>query len=185
MNAQPDAANLLSRAVDQTAVLLDEVSRDQLDQPSTCADWSVRHLVRHVVASPQNFLSMFAGEDVDWANPPELGDDPAADFCAGAAKLVEQVRSDTSGGSSDAAIPEFAVHSWDLAHSIGSSTSLDDEVAEHALAFMRANLTPDNRKGAFQPEVDADQDASVHDRLAAFAGRKAGQLPTRKPHKAS
>ncbi|KRE41081.1 TIGR03086 family metal-binding protein [Knoellia sp. Soil729] len=180
MNAQPDAATLLSRAVDQTAALLDEVSRNQLEQPSTCEGWSVGDLVRHVVASPQNFLSMFAGQEVDWANPPELGDDPAADFRAGAAKLVDQVQADASRGSSDAVIPEFAVHGWDLAHSIGSSTPLDDEVAEQALAFMSANLTPENRSGVFKPEVDAAPDFSVQDRLAAFAGRSPNHTPTRK-----
>ena len=114
---------------------------------------------------------MFAGETVDWANPPELSDDPAGDFRAAAGRLAEQVRGDASGGSSDAAIPEFAVHSWDLARSIGSQTALDDAVAEHALAFMSANLTPENRSGAFGPEISADSAASVHDRLAAFAGR--------------
>ncbi|MFC7491962.1 MULTISPECIES: TIGR03086 family metal-binding protein [unclassified Knoellia] len=171
MKAQPDAGTLLARALDQTARLLDEVSPEQYDDVSTCQDWTVRDLVRHVVASPRNFVSMFTGKDVDWANPPELGDDPAADFRAGAADLLEHARADASGRSSGAAIPEFAVHGWDLARSIGSRTALDDEVAEHAYAFMTANLTPENRAGAFEPEVDAAPDASVHDRLAAFAGR--------------
>lgn len=171
MNAPPDAGTLLDRALDQTAGLLDEVSPDQLDKPSTCSNWKVGDLVRHVVASPQNFIAMFAGKEVDWANPPELGDNPAADFRAAAAALSEHVRADGTGGTSNAAIPEFAVHSWDLATSIGSQTALDDEVAEHALAFMSANLTADNRTGAFEPEVTAAPDASVHKRLAAFAGR--------------
>lgn len=167
----PTDATLLTRALDQTAGLLDEVTPAHYDDPSTCEDWKVGDLVRHVVASPQNFVAMFAGETVDWANPPELSDDPAGDFRAAAGRLAEQVRGDASGGSSDAAIPEFAVHSWDLARSIGSQTALDDAVAEHALAFMSANLTPENRSGAFGPEISADSAASVHDRLAAFAGR--------------
>lgn len=171
MNPQPDAGTLLSRALDQTAGLLDEVSTDQLDQASTCADWKVRDLVRHVVASPQNFVSMFSDKDVDWANPPELGNNPAEDFRTGAATLVEQVRADGSGRSSNAALPEFAVHNWDLAKSIGSRSPLDDEVAEHALAFMSAHLTAENRADAFEPEVETAPHMSVHDRLAAFAGR--------------
>lgn len=169
-NAQPDVTALLSRALDQTARLLDEVTPDQLDQPSTCADWTVGDLVRHVVASPQNFLDMFAGKDVDWANPPELGDDPAADFRAGAATLMRHATADTSGAAG-AAVPEYAVHSWDLATSMGSAASLDDEVAAQALEFMSANLTPENRAGVFAPEVEAAPGASVHERLAAFAGR--------------
>ncbi|KGN30497.1 hypothetical protein N802_06690 [Knoellia sinensis KCTC 19936] len=176
MNAQQDVS-LLTRALDQTAGLLGEVSADQYDQPSTCADWKVGDLVRHVVASPQNFVAMFSGKEVDWANPPELGDDPVADFRAGATTLVEHVRADASGGSSNAAIPEFAVHSWDLARSIGSEAQLDDEVAVHALEFMSANLTPENRVGAFEPEVGAAADASIHDRLAVFSGRSVRQGP--------
>lgn len=171
MNTQSDTGTLLARALEQTAGLLDEVSPDQYDAPSTCEDWTVGELVRHVVASPKNFLDMFAGKEVDWANPAELGDDPASDFRAGAAALLEQAGADESGGSSNAAIPEFAVHSWDLARSIDSQASLDDDVAAHALEFMSANLTPENRTGVFDPEVDADAEASIHDRLAAFAGR--------------
>ena len=70
-----------------------------------------------------------------------------------------------------AALPEFAVHAWDLAQSTGSTRPLDDEVATHALAFMSNNLTPENRSGAFKPAVHVDDDRSVHERLAAFAGR--------------
>jgi len=171
MNAQGNAGSLLSRAVHQTATLLDEVSPDDRDKPSTCSDWTVGDLVRHVVASPQNFVDLFSGKEVDWANPPEPGDDPAATFRTNAERLLEKVEADASGGSSSAALPEFAVHSWDLSRSIGSSTRLDDEVAEQALAFMSDNLTPENRSGVFGPEVEAPKDASVQDRLAAFAGR--------------
>jgi uncharacterized protein (TIGR03086 family) len=172
MEAQPDITALLSRAIDQTAGLIEEVSPDQYDQPSTCSDWTVGQLVAHVVASPRNFVSMFSGKDVDWANPPGLGDDPAVDFRSGAEELLEHLRSQDGDASSSAALPEFAVHSWDLATSIGSSRRLDDEVATHALAFMSNNLTPENRSGVFKPEVHIDDDRSVQDRLAAFAGRQ-------------
>lgn len=171
MDAQPDVATLLARAVDQTAELLDEVSPEQYDQQSTCADWTVGELVQHVVAAPRNFVSMFSGQEVDWASPPALGDDPAGDFRAGADELLEHLKAQDGGASSSAALPEFAVHAWDLAQSTGSQRRLDDEVAKHALAFMSNNLTPENRSGVFEPEVHVDDDRSVQDRLAAFAGR--------------
>lgn len=171
MSSQTDAGALLTRALDQTARLLDEVTPDQYDQPSTCSDWTVGDLVKHVVASPQRFADMAAGKDVDWAAAPDVGEDPAAEFRASADVLREKVASGEAESVSGAALPEFAVHGWDLAHSTHSTTDLDDEVAEQALAFMRDNLTADNRKGVFGPEVEASPDAPVQDRLAAFAGR--------------
>lgn len=171
MDAQPDPVALLTRALDQTAALLGEVTPKQYDDDSTCQDWTVGELVQHVVASPRNFVAMFAGKDVDWANPPAVGGDPAAEFRSGADNLLAQLGSGDAATSSGAALPELAVHAWDLARSIHSDTPLDDEVATQALAFMSANLTPENRSGAFGPEVPVDDDASVHDRLAAFAGR--------------
>ena len=44
-------------------------------------------------------------------------------------------------------------------------------MAERALAAMRQGLTPENRVGVFAPEVEVADDASVQDRLAAWAGR--------------
>jgi len=171
MDAQPDVVILLTRAIDQCAVLLADVSPDDHGNPSTCEDWTVGELVQHVVASPRNFVDMFAGKQVDWAHPPALGEDPVGDFRSGADELLAQVRSQGSDASAGAALPEFAVHAWDLAQSTGSTRPLDDEVATHALAFMSNNLTPENRSGAFKPAVHVDDDRSVHERLAAFAGR--------------
>ncbi|WP_404383505.1 TIGR03086 family metal-binding protein [Knoellia locipacati] len=171
MSSQTEAGDLLTRALDQTATLLDQVNPDEYDQPSTCSDWTVGDLVKHVVASPQRFADMAAGKDVDWSATSDVGEDPAAEFRAAADALLDKVASGEAGSVSSAALPEFAVHGWDLAHSTGSTTDLDDEVAERALAFMRDNLTPDNRKGVFGPEVEASPDAPVQDRLAAFAGR--------------
>jgi uncharacterized protein (TIGR03086 family) len=171
MDAQPDVVDLLTRAIDLCAGLLDDVTPEHYDQPSTCEDWSVGALAAHVVASPRNFVDMFSGKQIDWANPPALGDDPAGDFRSGASELLEQVRSQGSAASASAALPEFAVHAWDLARSTGSSRPLDDEVAKHALAFMSNNLTPENRSGAFKPAVHVDDDRSIQERLAAFAGR--------------
>ena len=171
MSSQTDVGALLTRALDQTAGLLDEVTPDHYDKPSTCSDWTVGDLVKHVVASPQRFADMAAGKDVDWSATPEVGDDPAAEFRASADDLAAKVKSGEAEAISGAALPEFAVHGWDLARSIDSDTILDDEVAQQALAFMRDNLTPDNRNGVFGPEVQAGDDAPIQDRLAAFAGR--------------
>ncbi len=167
--SQPD---LLARALDQTERLLADVG-SHLSEPSNCEGWTIEDLSRHVVAAPQNFVAMFKGDEVDWANPPALGDDPAADFRVGAEALQAHL-ADTDGaaGLAGPAIPEFAVHAWDLAQSLGDPTPLDDEVAGAALAFMQEHLTDDARGEVFGPKQDVAVQASVHDRLAAFAGRR-------------
>jgi hypothetical protein len=67
---------------------------------------------------------------------------------------------------------EIAVHTYDLAVALGRPTSeLAPEVAERGLALMRANLTPENRGSAFEPEQPAPDGADVYQRIAAFAGR--------------
>ena len=64
------------------------------------------------------------------------------------------------------------MHTWDLARGIGRPTdTLDPDVAQRGLDFMRANLTPDNRAHVFAAERPAPEGASLPDRLAAFAGR--------------
>ena len=45
------------------------------------------------------------------------------------------------------------MHTWDVARATGQSAPLLPEVAERALAFMSAMLTPENRGKAFGPEV--------------------------------
>jgi len=67
---------------------------------------------------------------------------------------------------------EFAVHDWDLATALGlRPDALDPQVAELGLEFMRTNLTPELRGGAFGPEQPAPPDAGPYDRIAAYAGR--------------
>lgn len=79
---------------------------------------------------------------------------------------------DAAAASADWQSAELGVHTWDLARGIGRRTdTLDPEVAQRGLDFMRANLTPDNRGNVFAAERPAPEDASLSDRLAAFAGR--------------
>ena len=63
------------------------------------------------------------------------------------------------------------MHAWDLAQAVDPGRALDPVVAERALAAMQQGLTPENRAGVFGPAVEVADDASVHDRLAAWAGR--------------
>ena len=175
MNVTHDAVRVLSRALDQTGDVLAEVRHDDLGRPTPCTDWTVQQLVDHLVATPGRFLQMMNGSQPDWsADAPRVSQDWAGAFRVSADDLIHawHGRPDTESASADWQSAELATHTWDLARAIGRSTDdLDAEVAERGLAFMRENLTADNRSVAFGPEQPAPEGASAYDRIAAFAGR--------------
>ena len=167
---------VLRRGLDQLAGLLREVQPDALGRGTPCSEWTVSALVDHIVAAPTRFARMIRGEPIDWSAPtPAAGNDPVAAFRTHAEDLLEATaeQPDSSGDAgTDWQCAELAVHTWDLATALGRSTGdLDPEVAERGLAFMRANLTADNRDPAFGPEQPAPDGADAYRRIAAFAGR--------------
>jgi uncharacterized protein (TIGR03086 family) len=170
-----DDPAVLRRGLDQLAGLLDEVPGGALGDPTPCPQWTVQDLVDHIVAAPSRFARMARGEAVDWSATPSAGREPASRFRSNAEDLLRAVADDAAPGEPvtlDWQCGELAVHTWDLATALGRSTGdLDAEVAERGLAFMRANLTDDNRGPAFGPEQRAPEGADAYQRIAAFAGR--------------
>lgn len=170
---------MLRRALDQLANLLGDVGPEVSGAPTPCSEWTVQDLVDHVVATPTRFARMLRGEPIDWAAPtPPAGDDPAGAFRAQADDLLGTWREQT-GPVEDAGLDwqcaELAVHTWDLATALHAPiSSLDPEVAERGLAFMRGSLTDENRSPVFGPEQSAPAGADAYGRIAAFAGRSVG-----------
>jgi uncharacterized protein (TIGR03086 family) len=167
---------VLSSGLEQASALLDSVGDDDLGNATPCHDWTTADLVDHLVAAPSRFARMVRGEDVDWAAPtPHVGADRADAFRAAADELLDAWRALADGESPmgpDWQSAEIAVHTYDLATALSRPTSeLDAEVAERGLAFMRANLTSENRAPVFEPEQAAPEDADAYQRIAAFAGR--------------
>ena len=171
-----ESVDVLARALDQTARVLSAIPADQLTRGTPCSDWDVARLVAHVVAGPQNFVTMSRGGQPDWSAIPPLPDDWTAAFRSEADDLLRTWREAGESASPQAVdwqTAEFAVHTWDLARATGQSTDLDPDVAQRGLDFMSGALAPDNRGDAFAPAVVLPEEASVPDRLAAFAGRDA------------
>jgi uncharacterized protein (TIGR03083 family) len=167
--------NVLSRALDQLGDLLIHVSKEGLNRPTPCSEWTLGDLADHIVASPGKFATVLRGEQPDWSEgPAHLETGWAAAFRSSADDLMHLWhRGDAAGGSDpDWQTAEFAVHTWDLAHALGRPTSqLDPEVPERGLAFMRANLKDEMRGDVFGPEQPAPADGDAYDVIAAFAGR--------------
>lgn len=168
---------LLTVALGQAAAQLSRVSDDQLGRPTPCDEWTVGALVDHLVNAPTVFATLMRGEEPDWgAGPPHVGAEREQVFrTAGDALVVAWSAADRPDQPSplDWQLAELAVHTWDLATALGETTDgLDPEVAGRALAFMRDNLTSDNRGGVFADEQPAPPGADPYTRIAAFAGRE-------------
>lgn len=164
----------LSRALDQAGDILAAIHADELESPTPCADWRVRDLADHLTTAPARFLAMARGEEIDWAATPEVAEGSwAATFRTTGDDLIHHWHGqpDDQVAQADWQTAEIAVHTWDLARATGHGGTLDDEVAERALAFLQASLTADNRGPVFGAAVAVADDAPAYDRLAAFAGR--------------
>ena len=177
MTLYDDDAVVLRLALDQLAGLLDDLPREALNNPTPCSEWTVQDLVDHIVAAPAKFARMTRGEEIDWSAPTApAGDDAAAKFRSHADGLLDTWREPHAlrAPTVEWQCAELAVHTWDLATAMGRPTDdFDPAVAERGLAFMQANLTEDNRGGAFAPAVPAPNGANAYQLVAAFAGRSA------------
>ncbi len=170
-----DEVRVLSRAVDQAGDVLDQVHADWLGMRTPCRDWDLAELVDHLVAMPGHFLTMMRGEQPDWsAAPPHVSHSWGPVFRVAGDDLVHAWHeAEEPPVPADFQIAELALHTWDVASTIGFPIErLDPEVAERGLAFLQANLTDDNRAPAFDAPREPGADAGPYERLAAFSGRR-------------
>lgn len=167
---------MLERALGQTGAIIAEIRPEQAALPTPCPQWTVRDVVEHVVGSGlRNFTALARGETVDWqAAPDPLGSEWAGEFRAGAHGLLATwFQADPGSRQADQPVAEMIVHGWDLATATGIEVPLDDDLAEHALAWSRGVLGPEYRgpDKAFAAEVPVPADASAYAQLAGWFGR--------------
>lgn len=185
---------LLSRhaeALDLFGGLVHAARGSQWDNPTPCADWSVRDLVNHLTAeqlwvpslvtqrrSPDEVGAEFDGD--------VLGDDPVGVWD----KAAEQARAafnqpgalagtvELSYGSSPVAdycaemVLDAVVHSWDLARGIGADDRLPAQLVEFALARVLPKADEFAGSGLFGEPVEVPEDADDQTRLLAILGRR-------------
>jgi uncharacterized protein (TIGR03086 family) len=173
-----DEVRVLARALDQAGDVLDHVAPDQARLPTPCGDWDLGTLMDHLLDAPRRFLAMMRGERVDWSAPaPHVAEEWGPAFHVAADDLVHAWHEHPDAGAvqTDWQTAEVAVHTWDVATAIGWPTGrLDPEVAQRALAFLRANLTGADRGPAFGPPQPAPGGSGPYEELAAYAGRSVG-----------
>ena len=158
------------------------VRPDQYDDKTPCVEWTVRELLEHMIGVVERFGALASGRA---PAPFSLGTDPAAQLQEAAAGAMAGWRTPgvfdriVDGGPGPMPgralarinLLDTATHTWDLATATGQPSALPDDVAVAALEASRATITPEIRRGRFDPEVAAPAGATPTDVLVAFLGR--------------
>lgn len=183
----PGLLSAHQRAQDAFARVLAGVRDDQLDAPTPCSEWTVRDLVRHVIAGNQRSAAgttSLSVSDEDAAALVELHARSSADAQAAFAapggldrSFELPIGSVTGTRLVGMRATDVLTHAWDLAKATGQSQAdLDDELAAELLKASRERVRPEFRGPGrpFGDEQPCEPGASASDRLAAFLGRSQG-----------
>jgi uncharacterized protein (TIGR03086 family) len=185
-----DGLDQLARALADTATVVEGVREDQWDLPTPCSQWTVRDVVRHLVAGHHIFAraledrpSSTEGTDVvpdrQWRTAYRTSADILLEAFAtpGALERPLTIPFGTVPGSValHLRLVEALVHGWDVARASDRALPHDQGLAEQELAWARPWLAkvPADRS-PFAPPLPVPDHASPLDRLVACLGRDVG-----------
>lgn len=183
------------RAQDLLDRVLAAVPDGQWDQPSACAEWSVRDVAGHVIWGQRQLRAWVTGAEFadrtgapGAPHPRELAtDDPVATWRAARADALATLdeeslaRTTTLVGLGEITIAavltllttDALAHAWDIGHALGIDVRFDEELIPGSFAWARQNAV--RRPGFFGPELTPPGEAGDQTRLLAFLGRAAWQ----------
>lgn len=191
---ESDLLDLHARAVRASVSVVSQVTADDLELPTPCADWTLGELLAHMTVQHDGFAAAAAGNGGDptlW-EPQPLGPDPVAAYAA-AAERVAAAFAQEGVLEREFALPEispittfpgkqaigfhlidYVVHAWDVARAIDVAYDLDPGL--HDMALRIALAVPDGPGrgqpgAAFAPADPAPEDGPVLDRILAHLGR--------------
>lgn len=182
-------SRLVSRIAAQT-------SDEQLDAPTPCEKYAVRHLLGHLVglaAAFQNVarkdLGPMTGTSPD-AFRPDVGPDWRAELDRNLAGMTEAWRApeawqgETEAGgvplpgsvAGRIALNELVLHGWDLARATGQEYAPDAESLEASYALLSSWAGAESGP-LFGAVVEVPDDAPLLDRVVALSGRRPAWTP--------
>jgi len=185
-----DPRPMLFRAADQAVAVISLAGPDDLDRPTPCTEFDVRHLLGHLVAVLGR-VTYVAGGGHAFDVPSMVLEVPDDAWGTTAKQRAAELRAAWSDdavldrvlqlpfgnvpgrGAALAYVQELTTHAWDLASALGRREVLDDELARVAADAAR-RFVPDARRGdpiPFGVVVPVAVDAPPYDQLVAWLGR--------------
>lgn len=152
----------LGESCRRTTEVLNNVTDDQLDAATPCADMSLRELVAHVgslaearTAYPAGLAALAqAWRQADaWTGMTRVGGIDLPGKVAGSVALAEVV-----------------IHGWDVARTTDQPYDIDAATAEACLTHL-AQSDASGTEGLFGPAVDVPDDAPVLACIIGMSGR--------------
>jgi uncharacterized protein (TIGR03086 family) len=160
---------------------VEQVPAGAWDNPTPCADWVARDIVRHIVGTTDFFLGE-PGSSVG----PSVDDDPVGAWKA-TRETIEGALADPAVAGREVEGPmgkktveemigifgvgDVLVHTWDLARATGQDESLDPAEVSRLFQFMQPMDEMMRQGNAFGPKVDVPADSDEQTKLIAFTGR--------------
>ena len=184
-----DLNTLYHRTVESWADRVNTVAADQWDDPTPCAEWTVRDLANHVVGEDLWTAPLMEGGTIaevgDRFDGDLLGDDPIKSALAAAWEAKESVARELprhgtvhlSYGEEQATeyvlqlAADHLIHGWDIAAATGGDTRLDPHLVAEVAAWFADREELYRSGGAIGPRQASSGDPQA-DLLAAF-GRDA------------
>lgn len=178
-----DYADRYRRLSDELTRRVEAVSDDRWDDPSPCAGWSARDVLRHVIESSRD-MPKSVGETVTLQR--SVDDDPVGAWLELRDAIRELMDDPARAGkeydgyfgrtSLEKTIDGFLsfdllVHGWDIARAIGQDETLPADEVTRVLADAHDLGDTLQTSGVCGPPVDVPADASEQDRLLAVLGR--------------
>jgi uncharacterized protein (TIGR03086 family) len=163
---------------------------DELAKPTPCPEWSVRHLIDHMVSVNWAYAGFRGARPRagNGAGPPPSDHYRGGAYAASARAVLTAWRAPGALGRTlrlpligsvpgaqaiGFHIAEQLTHTWDLPTATGRDRTLDPRACAATLDFLRQSLGPETRGAGrlFGPAVPCPEHAPPSDRLAAFLGR--------------
>jgi len=154
--------------------------------PSPCAGWDARDVIRHMVEWIPGFLE--GGADLELPTGPSVDDDPAAawqclsdgiqtlldDPQTAAARFSHPRAGDHSVEEAIAMffLGDVLIHTWDVARATGGDEALDADEVHRMLSGIEPYDDMLRASGQYGPRVSVADDADEQSRLVAFMGRE-------------
>lgn len=174
------------RVADGMTRLVVAVPEPAWSNPSPCAGWDARDVIRHMIEWIPEFL--FTGAGLELPTGPSVDDDPAAAWqCL--SNGIQAVLDDPHTASTRFSHPyvgehsvedaiamfflgDVLIHTWDVARATGGDEALDADEVHRMLSGSEPYDEMMRSSGQYGPRVTVPTDADEQARLIAFMGRQ-------------